>query len=250
MMIKCLTKLLTYFLVFVLLGCNNDDEKMDPPCNDPSNPDCPNFDRCLVISGTSADFEILNQFGTTSPYNELFYPDSVTFGGLVKFKAIDSTASLYRWILGADTIEGGTEVRYVEKEVDVTCFPADPGFDSRTRLINYKGNTCEAQIINKFKGVFDTNPNDSVQIELLYAFNRIPTCDLNRSLNAINFFGNGDTILTELSIKGFLNKRVIWNWSNSDSEIVGELIIHNDDSVTAIYEFKEDQRNFLGRVKY
>ncbi|QNL21101.1 hypothetical protein HZR84_03820 [Hyphobacterium sp. CCMP332] len=258
--IACL--LLTIFM----LGCNNSDDDPDLVCNDPTNPNCPNFDPCFNKFPTTADFSISKQLGFTEPWNEVYVIDTVFFGGIIRFRAMDSLADTYKWYLGAEIIEGGPELFEIErsffaplqpgiynaalvtsKTADQECFPNDTGIDSVFREFVIKDNTCEALVINKFKGTFDDAITDTVVIELLFAFNRIPTCDDDKALHAVNFFGNQDTIFFNGSLVGFTNRRVQWSTNNPNSDPVGYLEIDSLNNVRAEYEFMT-KKTFTGKI--
>lgn len=250
------------------VGCNKDDESSpNPDCTDPTNPECPNYDPCVEETPTDANFIMLGQMGNQSPYDEIFLEDSVFFGGDVKFEAIDKSSDYYKWILGADTIEGEnmhTVIRslfiplqpgvykaqlHVNKSVDAMCFPDDPGIDNSERLFFFHWNICKAHIINRFKGVYENAPNDPVEIELINAFNGNEICsDINNGvIHAVNFFGQNDTLDVNRSLKGFANKKIIWDWSD-DSRLIGEIYIDKSNMVHATYSKNGITRNFTGII--
>ena len=259
--------------VFVVLQCNFackeiSDSNPIPECVDSLNADCPNFDPCLNESPTIADFKMLGQMGTLPPYDELFLEDTVFFGGVVKFEAVNKTNDYYKWILGADTLEGEnmhTVIRtlfvplqpgiydaqlYVEKKADSICYPNDPGVDNQKRYFIFHWNICKAEIVNRFRGVYESAPTDTVEIELINAFNGKEICsDMNDGvIHAVNFFGQNDTLNVNRSIQGFANKKVIWNWSN-DERLIGEIFIDESQVVHADYTFQGKTRKFKGNIK-
>jgi hypothetical protein len=259
--------LYSLLFIFLLFACKDDDGiAISPPCDDPANVECPNYDPCYGKLPTTAEFTMSNNFGGDEPWNMQFYEDSIFFGGLIKFEAVDSTADYYQWIFGLDTLEGGPELRTayrslylslppgqysaklkVAKNVDKTCFPSDSGRDSIQKSFYFEHNLCKAQVTNKFKGVFEDSPEDSIIIELLMALNRIPMCDAN--LHSINFKGDGDTLNAYIDLVGFVNKRVEWaRVGGGVPYITGSLYVASDDSVVADYDMRGIKKKFRGRV--
>ncbi len=255
-------------VILLLLSCrNDDDETLTPPCNDPTNEACPNYDPCFGKLPTTAEFTMANRMGFYPPWNTTFFEDSIFFGGLIKFEAVDSTADFYQWIFGIDTLEGGPELRTayrtisslppgqyfakltVEKIADETCFPEDIGRDSVYKNFYYIYDVCEAAVINKFKGVFEDMPQDSVVIELLRAFNGHPECTDNAKLHCINFLGNGDTLNVGFDIVGSSNRIIYWDKIGSGTPLIkGFLHVASDDSVVAEYMILGTEKKFRGRV--
>lgn len=80
-------------------------------CDDPSNPDCPNYDPCYGVSKTSASFKIEERVG--SYWVET---DTVDRYSSVRFTAYQEGES-YRWLIGAD--------EYHEKSFSLSNFPHD-----------------------------------------------------------------------------------------------------------------------------
>ena len=195
----------------VLAGCRNDD---DEPCCDPTNPECPNYDPCHGKMETSARFTIAQQLGGIGEEASIFVEDDVVTGGTLKFSATPQEGAMYTWILGADTIVGGPEVTIplgslpngtynnsliVHKEADTLCFPNDTGQDQFFRAFT-KISGCDAAILGRYRGVFNLQPNDSVEIEFARSTSvtQILPCSPTATTNAV-FFVNcnmqGDSIV-------------------------------------------------------
>lgn len=58
------------FLVFPI-SCS-EDKNPDPVCNDPSNPECPNYDPCLESKPVSAEFKIEYRLAAAAPWVDSF----------------------------------------------------------------------------------------------------------------------------------------------------------------------------------
>ncbi len=193
----------------VLAGCRNDD---DAPCCDPTNPECPNYDPCHDKVETTAYFTIAQALGPIGPNASVFITDDVVTGGTLKFSALPQEGAIYTWILGIDTIVGGPEITttlgslpngtypnslIVNRAPDTLCFPLDEGTAQFIRSF-IKITSCEMAILGRFRGVFNSQPNDSTEIEFALS----PSPQQILPCNPSNFQGyflvngnmNGDTI--------------------------------------------------------
>ncbi len=84
----------------MLLSCRNDDDTLPPPCNDPTNEACPNYDPCLAKTPVSADFEILASLG----WQDTFFVeyDTIIQTTRVKFVANQKHYESYSWQIGSE----------------------------------------------------------------------------------------------------------------------------------------------------
>jgi hypothetical protein len=254
--------LYTIVILGFFLRCRDDDTA--PPCNDPSNLECENYDPCFYSSETSADFTIAEQVSPIPPYHIMYVEDTVAVAGEIRFKAIDTTAEYYKWYLGTEIVEGPNEFEVkreirtlqlgtyfaalvVQKQVDSACFPLDDGIDSVFQNF-YKVNICSLKIANKFKGVFDQGSTDSTIIELGFFNSNInPECGVDGRLYAINFFGANDTIGVSFESIGILNSIVIWNGTGIGTNLNGELKIEGN-KVKATYTYRSIDYSFRGII--
>jgi hypothetical protein len=137
--IKIIAILLFFSGVMVLYnGC-----KEECPCDDPTNPACPNYDPCRGKKSVTADFEI-GRFRRAGWDKELipdWIPDVAFRRFLIGFKPKNydpkDTSVKYTWILGAETIHDGEFERdfsdtressipvtlIVQKKPNLECFP-------------------------------------------------------------------------------------------------------------------------------
>lgn len=170
------TKFLFYAtFIVVFISCKK-------KCQDPTNPDCQNYDPCYGIQEIKADFEIGQIFSArlsplADPY-QAFVQDSI-FPRVcsIKFKA-NLEGAKYKWILGAEVIEkkefsrvfiepaGEISVTLmVEKEPNSSCHPQDDGRDTLTKtfkLVEY----CDLQSVGAYRGLIDDS-KDSITWKLL-----------------------------------------------------------------------------------
>jgi hypothetical protein len=169
-------------LVFITACCKDEP---DNKCYDASNPDCENYDPCFGKSPVSANFTMSERLGNGPPeMNTLIADTNFTPKARIVFKAHEKNA-YYKWYLGTEIIEGyGDSVvernvfdlppgRYpavlvVQKAPDSVCHPMDDGRDSILRYFTVL-DWCDLMIHNRFKGVFEDTPNDSVEIEFYFA---------------------------------------------------------------------------------
>ncbi|QNL22227.1 hypothetical protein HZR84_09850 [Hyphobacterium sp. CCMP332] len=257
-----------FFLIFLyVIACNESQDSLTPTrCNDPFNPDCPNYDPCLLKTPVNAQYTISTPLARTGAYLDTLVEDTAFAGGNILFKANIEDADYYKWYLGLDTIEGEnvkevvrninslpygiyTSSLIITKSADTTCFPFDDGTDTVHQTFS-QVEICDLAIINRFKGVFEDSPDDTLTIELLrWNKNQNIFCDQWSSLYAINFLGQGDTLGVD-NISSYTNTRVYWpKQLSSANQISGKLTIDpNTNVVEADYEFFQRQKKFFGIV--
>lgn len=265
---KLIQHLLLMGAVLLLVQCCKPDDEPTPPCDDPANPDCPNYDPCIMESPVTAEFKIYDDVFSGGPNADKWFEDDKIYRGRIKFAAVEDSAH-YTWYLGAETIMGTdfkevikntgdlppgtyTAALVVDKEPNAFCFPDDDGRDSIFKTFDIVG-VCDLMIMNKFKGVFDSAPTDSVIIEM-YPWEflpgntvRVPSCEPNANVAYVNFANDGDTIF-DGSASGILN-RYFERFSVGDPFIpVGYLKVSEDGICKAEYEMYDELRVFNGRI--
>lgn len=233
---------------------------------DPTNKDCPNFDPCLLRDSITADFSIKGQFSILSPWNEIYFEDSLFIGRQLKFEATHQNATNYKWYLGTEIVEGPSDSivyrnisypvdlppgRYyaalvVEYDVDEECFPHSTAKDSVYKDF-YKISDRDVLIASKFRGVFENEGEDSVTIEIAMIKDFTgPSSDYE--LIAINLLGNNDSIYTGSSLKAYVNKAAVWE-INSLNLLKGDIEIFEDgSSVVWNYSIQGVEKNFRGII--
>ncbi len=97
--------LIALLAVFLVFSCKPEEEI----CCDPYNPDCPNFDACLLEGEADASFRLEIELGKHPFYQDttFWYPVRDTFyafssGARIYFKANASDMDAYSWKVGAD----------------------------------------------------------------------------------------------------------------------------------------------------
>jgi hypothetical protein len=160
-------------MALVLNSCKEDC----PSCQDPTNPDCDNYDPCWNKQPVTADFEISQQPVTFYPdYIGDWHPDLKFFRSLIGFRPVNfiegDTSVKYTWLLGSEVVHdyylerdfsdteqsGENNIRItliVEKEPDLDCFPLDDGKDTITKYIQLVENACEFLTFGDFKVLFE-----------------------------------------------------------------------------------------------
>jgi len=261
-----------YFLiglvgVVVLAGCKKDDDPTPPPCNDPSNPECPNYDPCLNENPVTADFKIYDDVYSGGPNANQWFEDDKIYRGRIKFEAVEDSAN-YTWYLGQETLNGTefkevirttgdlppgtyTAALVVNKEPNTFCFPDDTGRDSIFKTFDIV-NVCDLMIMNKFKGVFDSAPEDSVIVEFL-PIKLLPgnqdwevVCEDVDGTAYINLSGQNDTA-SVFSGDAVLNRY----YAQSTPQpfwMSGYFEVKPDGTCHAEYEMYDEQRVFNGKI--
>lgn len=194
--------------------------KKEKPCQDPSNPDCENYDPCYGKKAPSADF-IIGQ-SSPAPFFEMkpyeFVSNDTMFAPFYRpltFLAKEENAE-YEWELGAETI---TDKRFtrsfrnagygryyakltIRKEVDNSCFPEYTGTATQIKYFKIRP-FYEFPIVGKYRVLFE-GEKDSTIIQ-------IQPWEIRRS----GGFGTPYTIVNDRSE----NKLVLINFSNGKSAI-------------------------------
>ena len=263
-LIEICRRSLVLSLIIFTISCKPDKEYPEPPvpCTDPENPECPNYDPCFGEVPVTAQFRMYDDIFTFGPNADTWYEDSILKGGSIKFQAIEDSA-YYKWYLGQEVVEGYTDsvltrginslqpgtydaALVVEKNPNLACLPSDDGRDSvyQTFTIVHK---CDLLVINKFKGVFASNPQDSVIIEFLYVNpnTKEPDCD-SYYLGGINLNGEGDTTLTG-NLMGLVNRYIKWI-ENEFTRPMGEFEVFTDNTCRGEYRLRGEDYVFTGKL--
>ena len=205
--------IITTFVLLALGSC-----KKEKPCQDPSNPDCENYDPCYGKKAPSADF-IIGQSSNQSYFGMKSYEfvsDDTMFAPFywpVTFMAKEQDAE-YEWELGAETItarrfsrgfDNAGYGRYfakltIRKEVDNSCFPEYTGTATFTKYFEIRP-FYEFPIIGKYRVLFE-GEKDSTIIQ-------IQPWEMRR----VGGFGNPYTMINDKSEKELM----LINFSNGKS---------------------------------
>lgn len=170
-------------LAFVLGGMQSCRKKK---CNDPSNPECENYNPCLNNKKVEAEFDMGVIFPSTYIQGEFDFLNVDTIFRSAEFVMgeWDGTKITFRnkvenakctWILGSETIEAAEFTRWfktalpgkysvtlmVEKEPDSKCFPLDDGKDTLTRTFTLMPHS-QFPIMGKYKVLFEGAKDSSV----------------------------------------------------------------------------------------
>lgn len=212
---------LTIFLFVVLTGCKKDDDNTECPCDDPKNPECPNYDPCLNIAEPTAKIILREQYiGPTGTGPITTVDDSLFLNEVFFSSPFNGSQYSHKWYLGSEVINAETFSRLhsdVDRPAEITvshvltypidsvCYPLSIGRDSVSRnysLIKYWN---EFAIFSKFRGAFE-NQTDSFDFEFRLVFeDNSPVYfgypnDLDPVFVAINFDDRGDS--TDIAVIG------------------------------------------------
>lgn len=159
------------------------------PCVDPTNPDCPNYDHCLVFEAANADFIVYDSIYGIDCHDgrsrlDLVSEADTTFIGEKYFRALHPNDS-YQWLVGTDP-QIHTENKFVlnftitdlPQDIDVTLVvckapPVGCNFircDTMTKAIHFipidLADSTWSYVIGTFKGIDTSAPNDSFTIRI------------------------------------------------------------------------------------
>jgi hypothetical protein len=193
--------------VFVFMAsCKKEEPKPCPvACEDPANPDCPNYDPCYTVEEVSADFDILEGIANVIPWNDSFTVISeVSSFGMIKFKAKQENNLHYTWFIGSETITDVNEVSrlfltpnvtpgtvisitlVVEGEPNIECFPNDDGIDTVTKSFKLV-EACEYWVNGTFRGAWaDEQSTDSFNVRFEFIDKSGINCSSLRVWNLTN----------------------------------------------------------------
>jgi hypothetical protein len=218
--LKFLILLLGFAGLLTLQSCKEDE--CPEPCQDPTNPDCENYDPCYGKVPLKASFRITQRTGggvnytyaDTFPNGESYFQESAIFSrsGLFHFLADTIPGATYTWYLGSEVFNtwaftrsismdqepgGRFEVKLVvEREPDLDCFPDDVGKDSLTKVF-YLKNICDLTTAKTMRVFEPQLSTDSFDFKF-YAFNNnFPegdSCRYSYFTWTYNFYNEGKYI--------------------------------------------------------
>ncbi len=217
-----------YLGVLILIGlvaCNKD-------CNDPGNPDCPNYDPCCGLSPVNAGFTISEFLGIYSDSVAAYgldtlkiETDSIIDPSYVIFEANYKGANEYKWQIGTEaTPRFGKKIAVlfnslinpvsnstidikltVEDTPNLTCFPNDSGIDSLIKPLTIVPKN-QAAIFGEWEGSSTEFPDETYTITLdtfttnpqgnLYFFQNFPDSCENGAKLGLMYSGAMWTDLT------------------------------------------------------
>ncbi|MBX2930078.1 MAG: hypothetical protein KF852_19760 [Saprospiraceae bacterium] len=167
--------------------------KKDPPCDDPLNPECPNYDKCLTVVRTDAAFTVTNW---TDPHY-LPFRDTIPTPGVrrIYFRAADTRMSRYEWKIGDDprvftdslfflifdNVSGWINFTLTtyNDNFDSLCFPGDSGkvtvqkayyFNHYTDN-SHSGTLAQYPIFGEYLGHDEGSPSDTFRVTLDLDYN-------------------------------------------------------------------------------
>jgi hypothetical protein len=232
-------QLFEYFLLLALISgvfsaCDKDDE----PCDDNTNPECPNYDPCLDVQEPNARFFVEDRLIWPEFGEYLWIHDSILKGGPVRFRSpFEDSQVLHTWYIGSQVFDTPSVIRnfsavqrpdfitvshVVTYQVDSLCYPEATGRDSVSQTFYLTDFVSELLTIdNIFRGVHN-NTVDSFdfKIRALQSFTGIPA-QWNTSgwnIYMINFHNDQDS------------SRLYSPWSVTNTHFS----IYNDDMAGAL----------------
>ena len=179
----------------VLQSCK-EDECPEVSCQDPTNPDCENYDPCYGKVPLKAGFRITEKTGgglnytyaDTFPNGESYFQESNVFSSFTRLHFLADTipGAKYTWYLGSEIVNdwvfnrsfgidqepgGKFEIKLVvEREPDLDCLPSDVFRDSLTKVF-YLKNICELSTAKTMRVYEPQISSDSFDFKF-YAFDR------------------------------------------------------------------------------
>jgi hypothetical protein len=179
--------LLLLCLAAFFSGCRPCDDPTNPECPnycvDETDPACPNYDPCWDQEEVSAAFLMYEYINSSlEEFWKKLDADTVRWPR-VRFEALTDGAS-YHWQIGARTYDTREvtllfdEVQRnapwqtipitlkVEKEPNTSCFPSDNGRDSLTRYLTI-ADECSTKLNGEYVGYWEgTSPEDTFSISI------------------------------------------------------------------------------------
>lgn len=234
---------LFFFLLLVVLSCSRCKEE----CNDPTNPDCPNYvpptpvDPCAGSSEVSAGF-IVEAIVDIAPI-QWRQVDGVYNTQQIRVTAQQEGLN-YKWIIGSDTIydqqytfyfpQGSEGQSYpikliVSGTIDSVCFPNDNGMDTIVKYLPVV-DSCYNPIIGAYRIAWDSAPLDSFDVELICMEGVFVYGDMT----AMNFDRNGGSCVASISGLGY-NYYKLYSDAISCKRLRGEFWLNSDGLFEAQY---------------
>jgi len=197
-------------------------------CEDPTNPECKNYDPC--INYISSDFEMGNVYSSAGPIGSRFPSDTVLYGG-VYFKANIEDALSYQWTIGTDPRVWETqEISLVFSDDDSTfyrsnpilitliversgsvCHPNENGMDTLSRYLHFRS-IWEAAYWGTWEGYLDDVVDNIYQLKFL----RIrDTLSYSHDEFLFNLYGEGDNCFQKYTLNSRKGYRSAYNFDQS-----------------------------------
>lgn len=177
------------FAALILSCCKPDKE-----CDDPTNPECPNYvasNPCEGLNPTTADFITYQHTAYFTGWDTLVeFHQHCLWGGAITLQAVQDDAE-YHWVIGSDhyytrevTFQFGAEFEgqnipltlTVTRTPNTQCFPNDSGTATMTKTVTPRSQ-CDAAIYGRYYGAWDDNPADSFVFEITYDPEGLSLCD-------------------------------------------------------------------------
>lgn len=254
-------------LLFVAVtSCEKDDESTECPCDDPSNPECPNYDPCFGKEEPNAGFFTEDRLIWPEFGEYLWINDSVLRGGPVRFRSpFEGSDVSHVWYVGAETLTTPMVERnfsdvsrpafitishVITYPIDSLCYPEATGRDSVAYtfyLIDYMSELLT--IDRTFRGVIN-NETDSFNFKIRclegHTGNPVQISSSNWTYFGINFHNSYDSL--QFPASSVTNT----HFSIYDPDLRGALLVIDpeDMSVEMNYKFFFDptEYTFRGRL--
>ena len=239
--------------LFFTQSCKDDC----PPCDDPTNPECGNYDPCFGKNRVSADFYMYENHGGLNPDKGWDYYDTDTLLGqsvlLVakeEFEPYWSEVN-YTWIIGAETISGTDKksitrnsfptneriqvTLIVNKKPHLDCYPDDDGIDTVTRYMVFPYGT---DLVPKWQGEYightTDKPNETLQLGL---YRRDTTSGSSSRYPRLSGLPNVNCQwqTLDLSTFGYDELHIRANGNFSCQSVEGLFRVFDNDSIHAVY---------------
>jgi hypothetical protein len=171
-------------LIFILIGFYL-QEACKKCCQDPTNPECENYDPCFKEKEIGKGFTMMQPGAFLS--HELDFDTDTSASRYITFKANFNNALSYEWHIGSgiytsksqeidfpyqwvdDTLKKvihTEKITLIQKRIpNPKCIPNDDGLDTFVRYLTF-GNQCHYQIYGKFRGEDTENPGKTYDIEI------------------------------------------------------------------------------------
>ena len=248
-----------YFLLAVLAGamlagCRDDDDTAEcpTPCDDPSNPECPNFDPCFGNEEPNAKFFTEDRLIWPEWGEFLWIHDSIIRGGPVQFRSpFEGPGVSHVWYVGAEILETPTVERnfsavprpafitishVITYPIDSLCYPEATGRDSVAQtfyLIDYLSELLTIE--STFRGVIN-NETDSFDFKIrgLQGVTGIPAqiSTSNWMFFGINFHNTYDSLQFPAS------SPTNTHFSIYNPDLRGALLVIDPDDMSVVMNYK------------
>ncbi|MDX2284340.1 MAG: hypothetical protein NW241_09265 [Bacteroidia bacterium] len=170
--------------LLLLAACKPCDDPANPECPnycvDETNPKCPNYDPCWDQLEVSAAFVMEEEVGSFAYVDTLYYlaTDTALEGNHVWFRALQE-AERYEWKIGTDSrifnkrefalfFRDPAEVQVtlaVQRTPNTQCYPGDNGLDTvRRRLVIVPRD--QAAIVGVYRGAATAAPQEVYEMEI------------------------------------------------------------------------------------